>query len=52
MKFEEIGEIFYDGRIINLDNPSIDMLNSTLENIKIKKDELNEKLDNLVVEMQ
>lgn len=52
MKLDSIGEIFYDGRIINLDKPSTEIIDTVLEKIEKQKEELGLKLDNLIVEMQ
>ena len=52
MKLDSLGQTFYDGRIINLDNPSQEILNITLEQIKKQDGKLKEKLNNLIVEMQ
>lgn len=52
MKLDTLGETFFDGRIINLDNPSLDILDTSLEKIKQKKEDLELKLNDLIVEMQ
>lgn len=52
MKLDSLGQTFYDGRIIDLDNPSEEILDTTLEQVKKQNEKLKEKLSNLIIEMQ
>lgn len=52
MKLESIGEIFYDGRVINLDNASLETLNPLLDKVKSEKEDLMNKLNNILGEIQ
>ena len=52
MKVENIGEIFFEGKIINLDNSSIEELNQILQNIKNEKDKVIDSINDLLEEVQ
>lgn len=52
MKFESMGEIFADGRIINLDKASAETINSVLEEVKTQKGNALNKINNLLAEIQ
>lgn len=52
MKFESMGEIFTNGRIINLDKASAETINSALEEVKVQKNNTLNKINNLLAEIQ
>lgn len=52
MELQNIGEVFYSGRVINLDNASIEFLNDSLEKMKYEKEDLLNQLNNIVNEIQ
>ena len=49
---EKLGEIFVDGRIINLDNASIEVLDSTLNEINLQKEKVMNRINKLLAEIQ
>lgn len=51
MNTEKIGEIFIDGRIINLDNATSDILNSTLQQLDNQKSNIINKLNVILSEI-
>ena len=51
MKTESMGEVFLDGRIVNLDMSSIDELNQNLEIVKSKKENIINKINTLLKEV-
>ncbi len=52
MNTEKIGEIFIDGRIVNLDNSSIEALDSMLEKIDSQKKNIMKNIDEILTEIQ
>lgn len=51
MKTEKIGEIFIDGRIINVDNASKETLDSTLQQLDNQKTNIIGKLNKILSEI-
>ena len=47
----ELGEVFYDGKIINLSNADIGELNNVLTNLKNNKVQIKEKIDDNLNQM-
>ncbi len=45
---DKLGEIFVDGKIINLDTSTIEVLNRTKEEIQIKQKESVKNIDNIL----
>lgn len=52
MNTDKLGEIFVDGRIINLDNASIETLDSTLEQVNSEKEKVMNRINRLLGEIQ
>ena len=52
MNTENIGEIFIDGRIVNLDNSSVEDLDSMLEKIDSRKKNIMNNIDEILTEIQ
>ncbi len=52
MDTEKMGEVFVDGRVLNLDNASIEILDSTLEKIDTQKTQLMKRMDTILAEIQ
>ena len=52
MNTEKIGEIFIDGRIVNLDNSSVEDLDSMLEKIDSRKKNIMNNIDEILTEIQ
>lgn len=52
MNFESMGEIFTNGRIINLDKTSSETINTALEEVKVQKSNALNKINNLLAEIQ
>lgn len=52
MNIEKIGEIFIDGRIVNLDNSSIEDIDIMLEKINVQKKNVMESIDKILTEIQ
>ncbi|HIT71924.1 MAG TPA: hypothetical protein IAD08_08470 [Candidatus Scatovivens faecipullorum] len=52
MEIEKVGEIFIDGRIINLDNSSMETLNSNFEEITSQKEKLINNINNILEQIQ
>lgn len=52
MKTEDMGEIFIDGRIIGLDNTSVQDLESILEQINTQNEKIINKLNIVLAEIQ
>ena len=52
MELQKIGEVFYAGRVINLDNSSIEFLNDSLQKINLEKENLLFHFNNIVSEIQ
>lgn len=51
MNSEKLGEIFVDGRIINLDNASMEMLESTLGVLSKQKEGSINKINKILSEI-
>lgn len=51
METEKIGEIFVDGRIINLDNSSAEIISSTLQQLDNQKSNIIGKLNKILSEI-
>ena len=52
MDNEKLGEIFVDVIIINLDNASIEVLDSTLNEINLQKEKVMNRINKLLAEIQ
>ena len=52
MNTDKLGEIFVDGRIINLDNADIEILDSTLEQVNLEKEKVMNRINRLLSEIQ
>lgn len=52
METEKIGEIFVDGRIINLDSASMETLDSNLEHINSQKEKIINSINNILAQIQ
>ena len=52
MKTENLGEIFFDGRIIGLDNVAIEDINNILSQIKNEEEKCMNKLNNVLMKIQ
>lgn len=52
MDTEKLGEIFLNGKIINLDNVSEEVLDNTLTEINIKKEEIIDRINSILAEIQ
>ncbi len=52
MNTEKIGEIFVDGRIVNLDDSSIETLDAMLEKIDSQKKNIMKNIDTILTEIQ
>ena len=52
MNTEKIWEIFIDGRIVNLDNSSVEDLDSMLEKIDSRKKNIMNNIDEILTEIQ
>ena len=52
METEKIGEIFVDGRIINLDSASMETLDSNLEQINSQKEKIINSINNILAQIQ
>ena len=52
MKTENLGELFFDGRIINLDSASVQDIDNMIIQINQKEDEIINKLNRVLAEIQ
>lgn len=52
MNTEKLGEIFFNGKIINLDNVSEEVLDNTLSEINTKKEEIIDRINSILAEIQ
>lgn len=52
MEVLKVGEIFYDGKIINADNASIGVITSTLDDVNKKHDATMNKINNILNQLQ
>lgn len=52
MKTENLGEIFFDGRVISLDNASDKMLDELLVKINSQKEDCLNNLNNILADIQ
>lgn len=51
MNSEKLGEIFINGKIINLDKASMELLESTLEELSKQKGEVTKKINEILSEI-
>lgn len=52
MNIEKLGDIFADGRMINLDSASIDVLDQTIEKVNEQREDKMKAINNLLVKIQ
>lgn len=48
---EKLGEILVQGKVVNLDNTSVDELENYLKSIQSEKEKVKEKLDGILEEI-
>lgn len=48
---EKLGEIFIQGKVVNLDNTDVNDLENYLQSIQSEKEKIKEKLDSILEEI-
>lgn len=48
---EKLGEIFIQGKVVNLDNTDVNDLENYLQSIQSEKEEIKERLDSILEEI-